>query len=85
MKPDLSYALDLTVADERRMAAILVELAVIEPGENWQEETYQPRLNEPPIPGWEVSAERRNWCALVISTAIMRASSTNALVALFGT
>lgn len=53
-KPDTTYNLDLTVPDHRRIAWFLVNLAVVEPGENWQDELYQPRLNEDPIPGWEL-------------------------------
>lgn len=48
MRPDGTYHLALNVPDERQMAVHLVRLAVVEPGENWEDECYND------IVGWEV-------------------------------
>lgn len=66
---DRYYRLDLSVWDEREMAKMLVRLAMMEPGENWLEETFQRNSQSPLIPGWElpldwttpdVSAEKKD-------------------------
>ena len=54
---DREYVLDLSVRDHWTLAFILVDLANIEPGENWEDETFQkPDVQNPgqyiPQPGW---------------------------------
>ena len=39
--PDGIYTLDLAYHDERMFAQILVRLAFVEPGENWEDATYK--------------------------------------------
>lgn len=39
--PDGTYTLDLDCHDERLFAQILVRLAFVEPGENWEDATYK--------------------------------------------
>lgn len=46
--PDAYYVVDLEVHEERYCAIMLVELAVAEPGENWEGETFNG------ITGWEL-------------------------------
>lgn len=45
--PDGPYSLDLSLHDERKVALMLVWLAAGEPGENWQNETFQHPGQEP--------------------------------------
>lgn len=52
--PDNYYELDLTRYEEREVAKALVRLAIDEPGENWQGETFGWTRAEP-IPGWELN------------------------------
>ena len=42
------YQLDLAVSEQREIARFLVDLAVQEPGENWQDETYNEKPFELP-------------------------------------
>ncbi|CAM9363404.1 unnamed protein product [Pylaiella littoralis] len=51
---DRYYRLDLGVWDEREMAKILIRLAMMEPGENWLDETFQRNIQMNLIPGWEL-------------------------------
>ena len=48
---DIYYDLNLAVRDHREVAKIMVRLAIVEPGENWEEETFQPEGRAEPIPG----------------------------------
>ncbi|KAF0728468.1 hypothetical protein AaE_009443 [Aphanomyces astaci] len=52
--PDLYYELDLSMYEQREVAKILVQLALNEPGENWQNETYGWNRGDP-IPGWQLN------------------------------
>ncbi|TYZ59673.1 hypothetical protein PybrP1_011334 [[Pythium] brassicae (nom. inval.)] len=54
MEPERSYALDVSVWDEREMTKLLVELAIAEPGENWINQSFAPAKGEPGIPGWKL-------------------------------
>ena len=49
--PDGKLELDLAAWDQREACKLLVRLAVIEPGENWSDESYSPSIIEPEIPG----------------------------------
>ena len=40
MRPDGAYHIDLSLHDEHTLARNLVHLAVVEPGENWEDEAY---------------------------------------------
>ena len=48
MRPDGAYSIDLAQSDERVLASCLVHLAVVEPGENWENESYNDKY------GWEL-------------------------------
>lgn len=50
LEPDRCYCFDLSVREEHVAVTILVRLAVVEPGENWEDESY----NE--AEGWELPA-----------------------------
>lgn len=52
--PDDYYELSLALYEEREVAKALVRLAIDEPGENWQDETFGWTRDEP-IPGWELN------------------------------
>ncbi|GLD96599.1 hypothetical protein PINS_up005282 [Pythium insidiosum] len=52
--PDNYYELHLLIYEEREIAKALVRLAIDEPGENWQNESFG-WTREEPIPGWELN------------------------------
>ncbi|KAF0686324.1 Aste57867_21863 [Aphanomyces stellatus] len=52
--PDMYYELDLSIYEQREVAKMLVQLALSEPGENWQNETYGWNRGDP-IPGWQLN------------------------------
>jgi len=52
--PDNYYELALARYEEREVAKALVRLAIDEPGENWQNETFGWSRDEK-IPGWELN------------------------------
>ncbi|TYZ63503.1 hypothetical protein PybrP1_010315 [[Pythium] brassicae (nom. inval.)] len=52
--PDNYYELSLALYEEREVAKALVRLAIDEPGENWQGETFGWSRDEL-IPGWELN------------------------------
>ena len=54
LAPDQYYELNLSIPEERHMAQMLVKLAIDEPGENWQDETFG-WTREEPMPGWELN------------------------------
>lgn len=54
LQPDDYYELHMAVYEEREVAKALVRLAIDEPGENWQGETFG-WTREEPIPGWELN------------------------------
>ncbi|CAM9152488.1 unnamed protein product, partial [Hapterophycus canaliculatus] len=54
MFADRYYHLNLAIWDEREMAKILVQLAMMEPGENWLDETYARNTGNGALPGWEL-------------------------------
>ena len=54
---DRHYNCNLDTYEGHAIADILVKLAVDEPGENWQQETYQRRLDSPAVPGWELTEQ----------------------------
>lgn len=49
--PDGRIELDLAAWDNREACKLLIRLAVIEPGENWCDESYFPSVIEPELPG----------------------------------
>jgi hypothetical protein len=52
--PDGNYDLDLIYPEERTIARMLVVLAIVEPGENWTDESFQWNISGEAIPGWEL-------------------------------
>ena len=56
--PDRYYYLRLEVYEMRQIAKMLVKLAIVEPGENWQDELYWKErfgaILEEPEAGWEL-------------------------------
>ncbi|OQR85469.1 hypothetical protein ACHHYP_11797 [Achlya hypogyna] len=52
--PDIYYELDMAIYEQREVAQMLVHLALNEPGENWQNETYGWSRGDP-IPGWQLN------------------------------
>ena len=52
--PDRGYRLDLRRFEQREFAKILIELAVVEPGRNWVNESFRWSKYDEPIPGWEL-------------------------------
>ena len=56
--PDRYYYLRLEVYEMRQIAKMLVKLAIVEPGENWQDELYWKvrfgAILEEPEAGWEL-------------------------------
>ena len=58
LKPDFYYELQHTRREERLVSKALLHLAVVEPGENWLEETFAWGRFDNAIPGWELP---RTW------------------------
>ncbi|GMI44136.1 hypothetical protein TrCOL_g3436 [Triparma columacea] len=58
LKPDFYYELQHTRREERLVSKALLHLAVVEPGENWLEETFAWSRFDKAIPGWELP---RTW------------------------
>ena len=52
------FEFDLTAWDHRECAIMLIQLAVVEPGENLLEQSYEHSYIESPLPGWEMP---RSW------------------------
>jgi len=50
------YDLDLRLADNRKIAILLTDLAILEPGNNFRSPLFSRRMNTPFIPGWELPA-----------------------------
>ncbi|KAF0719346.1 Aste57867_1106 [Aphanomyces stellatus] len=51
LMPEMYYELDLTIYEQREVTKILVQLAMDEPGENWQGATFG-WDRDAPMPGW---------------------------------
>ncbi|KAG9399729.1 NLR, CARD domain-containing protein 3 [Aphanomyces cochlioides] len=51
LNPELYYELDLTIYEQREVTKVLVQLALDEPGENWQNATFG-WDRDSPMPGW---------------------------------
>ncbi|KAF0708757.1 hypothetical protein AaE_013100 [Aphanomyces astaci] len=49
--PEMYYELDLTIYEQREVTKVLVQLAMDEPGENWQGATFG-WDRDSPMPGW---------------------------------
>ncbi|EQC29770.1 hypothetical protein SDRG_12541 [Saprolegnia diclina VS20] len=49
--PDIYFELDLTIYEQREVSKVLVQLALDEPGENWQDARFG-WSRDVPIPGW---------------------------------
>ena len=56
--PERAYNLDLRRWDHREMCKLLVRLAQVEPGENWEDPKYRWAKYDEPVPGWLLPA---NW------------------------
>lgn len=54
LSPDDYYELDLSILEQRKIATMLVQLALDEPGENWQDVSFGWSRQEP-MPGWELN------------------------------
>eukprot|EP01035_Chromulina_nebulosa_P018847 gene18847-24632_t len=52
MRVDRFYALDLRRREYREWCKILIQLAIVEPGENWVDESYRYGRYDDPISGW---------------------------------
>ena len=57
------YLLDLAVPEQREVAIVLVDLAVQEPGENWQDEEYDGRPFELPS-SWTIEVPHKKVLSL---------------------
>ena len=53
---DREYMLRTNVYEDNKIARLLVDYAIAEPGENWQHVTRQHNLMQPPMPGWDLNA-----------------------------
>ena len=71
---DRNYKINLKVPDERKMAAVLTRLAVVEPGENWVEAKFQRKETMPSIPGWQLPAE---WTKVIGTSGILELRYTS--------
>lgn len=54
-KPEGYWSLDFCRYEERLVAKMLIGLAVIEPGDNWQDQSFRWKDDMDPVPGWELS------------------------------
>ncbi|CAM9534671.1 unnamed protein product [Chrysoparadoxa australica] len=54
MDADRTYELSLSRREERQVAKMMIHLAMIEPGENWVNESFRWHRYESCIPGWEL-------------------------------
>lgn len=54
-KPEGFWCLDFCRYEERLVAKMLIALAVIEPGDNWQNKDFRWSLDMDPVPGWELT------------------------------
>lgn len=59
MRPDRIYRLDLRRYDHREWTKILIQLAIAEPGDNWEGVEYRWGKYDDPVPGWSLPA---TWC-----------------------
>lgn len=54
-KPEGYWFLDFCRYEERLVAKMLIGLAVIEPGDNWQDKSFKWKWDMDPVPGWELT------------------------------
>jgi hypothetical protein len=59
MYVDRLYELDLSIRDERETTKMLVDLAIVEPGENWINQKFA-LVGEEWIPGWQLPTRWAN-------------------------
>jgi len=69
LKPDHQFNLNMKWRDHRVLAEILVELAVVEPGENLQDQRYRWKPDSDWIPGWDVP---ESWVREIPQTGILQ-------------
>ena len=55
LKPEGSWQLDLGEWEQRMMAKMFCQLAVVEPGTNWLEQIFTWKRDQDPMPGWELT------------------------------
>jgi hypothetical protein len=55
LKPDGAWELDLSRVEERIMAKMFCQLAVVEPGDNWSAGQFRWDRDMEPMPGWELT------------------------------
>ena len=53
---DRDFMLRTGIYEDNKVARLLVEYAIAEPGENWQNVTRQHNVMKPPMPGWDLNA-----------------------------
>ena len=53
---DRDFMLRTEIYEDNKMARLLTDYAIAEPGENWQNVTRQQNLMSPPTPGWNLNA-----------------------------
>ena len=72
MAPDGRYEkLDLGIRDQRRFAEIMVRMADVEPGENWDDEGFEDPVDKP---GWDLPL---GWIAAVPDRGVLRFTYTS--------
>ena len=52
---DRDFILRCEIYEDNKVGRLLVEYAVVEPGENWQNVTRQQNLMREPFPGWDLN------------------------------
>jgi Ran GTPase-activating protein (RanGAP) involved in mRNA processing and transport len=53
---DRDFMLRTEIYEDNKVARLLVDYAIAEPGENWANVTRQHNLTRPPMPGWDLNA-----------------------------
>ena len=54
-KPEGMYCLDFCRYEERLVAKMLIGLALVEPGDNWKDQSFSWAWDVDPVPGWELT------------------------------
>ena len=83
MSPDRLYRLDLRRWDHREACKIMIQLAIVEPGDNWLGEEYRWSKYDANVPGWTLPMQwtssdeshygdggprRHGWCSFTYTT-----------------
>jgi hypothetical protein len=54
LKLDGAYSLDLSIYEQRQVLKLLVLMAIVEPGENWVDESFREKRTDPRGDKWEL-------------------------------